>query len=136
VAIHIRRGDYLTQRDVFSHPETGWALPPRYYQQAIAQLPVGLKLAVFSDDIPYAKSLFAQFDPWLAHGNDPIVDLSLMESCRYMIIANSSFSWWAAWLNRRPDKVVIAPKYHVGWRTKTWYFRDIRVPGWIYVEPD
>jgi hypothetical protein len=136
VAIHVRRGDYLAQRDVFSHPETGWALPTRYYKQAIEQLPPSLKLAVFSDDIHYAQSLFGQYDPWLPPGNDRLVDLFLMASCRYMIIANSSYSWWAAWLNSRSDKIVIAPKYHVGWRMKTWYFRDIRTPGWHYVEPN
>jgi hypothetical protein len=116
VAIHVRRGDYLAQRDVFSHREIGWALLPSYYQRALAQLPEGLRLAVFSDDVPYARSLLADLNPWLSEGNDHISDLFLMASCRYMIIANSSFSRWAEWLNRSPDKVVITPKYYVGWR--------------------
>jgi hypothetical protein len=57
-----------------------------------------------------------------------------MSLCRYMVIANSSFSWWAAWLNVHPEKLVVAPKYHLGWRIGRWFPGDIAVDEWNYID--
>lgn len=57
-----------------------------------------------------------------------------MGSCRFMVTANSSFSWWAAYLNKTANPVILAPKFHLGWRKKVWFQGDIEVPGWTYVE--
>jgi len=133
VAIHIRRTDYLTQRDCISHPTLGWALPLDYYRNALKALPSGLRHAVFSDDPQFAAGAFSSVDPWISVGSDPVTDLFLMSRCRYMIIANSSLSWWAAWLNSDLEKVVIAPRYHVGWYVGIWYPSGSDVPSWNYI---
>lgn len=85
-----------------------------YYAKAIAyfkKLDQKLKFKVFSDDIEWCKNnpLFRDYDIEFFHGSE-IEDLNELASCEHQIIANSSFSWWAAWLNPNPDKIVIAPK--------------------------
>jgi hypothetical protein len=134
VAVHFRRSDYLTQRNALGHPHLGWALPIGYYREAFAQLPNGLRFAVFSDDPVFARNVISAADPWVSPGTDAETDLFLMASCRHMIIANSSFSWWAAWLNRSANKVVLAPKHHIGWFINTWCPGGIDVPTWKYID--
>jgi hypothetical protein len=57
----------------------------------------------------------------------------MMSSCRRMIIGNSTYSWWAAWLNTLPDRQIVAPEYFLGRNLEVWYPRDIRVEGWTYL---
>jgi hypothetical protein len=56
-----------------------------------------------------------------------------MAHCRSIVIANSSFSWWAAWLNDNPDKIVMAPEFHLGFRVGRWVPGGIAVDGWQYL---
>jgi hypothetical protein len=139
-AIHVRRTDYLThpecQMSPLGDPELGLTLPSAYYTKALSSLPSGLKFAIFSDDPGFASELFAHLDPWVSPGDSPARDMLLMSSCRFQVIANSSFSWWAAWLNRAQNKVIIAPRFHMGWRIRTWYPGDTEVDGWQYVDVD
>ena len=132
-AIHIRRGDYAHINDSLSADGKGWLLPQEYYRKALKLLPTGTKLAIFSDDPIWAAHAFADWKPWVSSGNDAVVDLLLMAQCRWIIAANSSFSWWAGWLNSRSDKIVIAPKYHLGWRISRWVPENIAVKGWRYL---
>lgn len=110
VSIHIRRGDYITNvanHAIFSHCEMS------YYQQSIEILNKrfgNLQYFVFSDDIEWVKLQFKGSEYVFVEGNSPSQDLFLMSRCNHHIIANSTFSWWAAWLNRNDDKVIIAPK--------------------------
>jgi hypothetical protein len=131
--IHVRRGDYLTQRDAAAHPTLGWALPQSYYDAALAHIPAGTRIAVFSDDPDHALKTFGHLDPWISRGQSGLIDMMLMARFRHMIIANSSMSWWAAWLNARQDKAVIAPKYHLGVHIGRWVPGDIQVEGWTYL---
>lgn len=80
----------------------------RYYQAAMNQTKTPFYL-IFSDDIAWCKKQFIgpQFE--FAEGNSPVTDLALQISCEHNIIANSSFSWWGAYLNKNPGKRVIAP---------------------------
>jgi len=102
VSIHVRRGDYVNNPFYTDLFESG------YYEEAMEMFP-DANFLVFSDDIAWCKRqpLFEECE--FSEGNDEVTDLNLMASCQHNIIANSSFSWWAAYLNPNPNKKVIAP---------------------------
>jgi Glycosyl transferase family 11 len=111
VAVHIRRADYTLA------VEGNVALPMTYYSSAIAQLTQSLQnpaFFIFSDDIDFARqNVRADLSAVFVDHNDSSAaheDLRLMSACRHHIIANSSFSWWGAWLGSAADKIVIAPR--------------------------
>ncbi len=111
VALHVRRGDYLKYQHI--HPLCKRA----YYEKAVNIINKlsGQKAAyfVFSDDIPEARAMLSFIPNAIfvtAHENEPWVDMNLIAACRDAIIANSSFSWWGAWLNPHPEKHIIAPR--------------------------
>lgn len=113
VSLHVRRGDYLLAENVGA---LGNICDKRYYQEAMDYLykkvdnPV---FYVFSDDIKWtveniplpANAVFVDWN----RGQDSWQDMFLMSLCKHNIIANSSFSWWGAWLNGNENKLVIAP---------------------------
>ncbi len=117
VSIHIRRGDYVSNVDTnITHSLMDIA----YYKKAIKQLNIknnDILYLLFSDDKNWTKHNIIKL---LGNANYLIVDnntgkqsfndMRLMSLCSHNIIANSSFSWWSAWLNQNPDKQVIAPK--------------------------
>lgn len=102
ISLHVRRTDYLS--NPFHQTKD-----TNYYNSALEQIKTYDKLFVFSDDISWCKSNL-QFDDIIFIENlSNIQDLYLMSLCKNNIIANSSFSWWAAWLNNNPDKNVVCP---------------------------
>jgi hypothetical protein len=112
VCLHIRRGDYL---DPQTRNSFGVCAPSYYLQaaQIIRQRVENPQFFVFSDDLAWCREYLsidaAQFVD--ANGPDDSVDeLQLMAACRHHIIANSTFSWWAAWLAEHPEQIVIAPQ--------------------------
>lgn len=109
ISIHVRRGDYLLSS---IHQPTS----VDYYKNAI-ELAVGKvtnpSFFVFSDDIAWCQNNLMLPDAhYISHndGEHSYRDMQLMSNCQHNIIANSSFSWWGAWLNNNPNKLVIAPK--------------------------
>lgn len=106
ISLHIRRGDYVVNPN---HPTQTM----EYYEEALSKLPE-LPVIVFSDDSEWCKQqkLFDNDRFMIAEGNTTDCDLCLMSLCKYHIIANSSFSWWGAWLAN--SKQVIAPKNWFG----------------------
>jgi hypothetical protein len=115
IAIHIRRGDYVSDKIT---AEYHGSCSLDYYFESIKLLTSkneDFTLVFFSDDSNWVKEQFENL-PYAKivvdhnKGEDSWKDMLLMSSCRHNIIANSSFSWWAAWLNVNPDKRVIAPK--------------------------
>lgn len=114
VSIHIRRGDYVTNS---SANEFHGICEMEYYRRAMALIESKLnhpKYFVFSDDLAAAKEVLgdidcAEFIDWNSF-DDSFQDMRLMSYCKHNIIANSSFSWWGAWLNNNPEKIVVAPK--------------------------
>ncbi|MCX7303815.1 MAG: alpha-1,2-fucosyltransferase [Hyphomicrobiales bacterium] len=114
VSLHIRRGDYLLPE--FQTQFGSCSLD--YYQNAITRIATWANIDpvvyVFSDDLDWARdNLSLGFQTRLIGHNGPDKpqeDLRLMSSCRHHVIANSTFSWWGAWLNPSPDKIVVAPK--------------------------
>ncbi len=107
IALHVRRGDYLLPEKIVHHG----VLPEIYYERALKTIAdkVGQPgtLFVFSDDIEWCA---ANLPGIIVRGTDRYDDLQLISLCSHAIIANSSFSWWGAWLNANPNKVVVAPK--------------------------
>lgn len=103
-AIHVRRGDYVGHPDYFQ-------IPLQYYINAIKHIPEGTLFYVFSDDIDWCKKNFKipNTDFIFIEGNSEIMDFALMKTFDHFIIANSSFSWWAAWLSENNQSVIIAP---------------------------
>lgn len=91
---------------------------------------------VFSDDIQFVKEYLPRNVPmvFVDHNDDYSAheDLRLMSSCHHQIIANSTFSWWGAWLNPRTDKMVIAPKQW--YNTEDSYFPDLLPKTWELVD--
>lgn len=113
VSLHIRRGNYV-QVDFVNKVHGTCSLA--YYQQAVQHMgkaTTNPEFFVFSDDITWAKeNLQIPFPTHFVDSNDDKTDyedLRLMSSCSHHIIANSTFSWWGAWLNNKPNKIVIAP---------------------------
>jgi hypothetical protein len=106
VAVHVRRTDYLTETGI-------GCLGPGYYQRAMGLMRERLNNPVFvffSDDIPWCmqafprdRTVFCEDPPW----DKDYLQLYLMSKCGHQIIANSSFSWWGAWLNRNPGKIIL-----------------------------
>lgn len=114
VSLHIRRGDYV------SNPKNSKLLEVcslDYYREAIAHIAarVGSPVFyVFSDDMDWVRQNLPLDFPcvYVDHnrGTESYRDMQLMSLCRHNVIANSSFSWWGAWLNADPKKMVVAPR--------------------------
>jgi hypothetical protein len=108
-------------------------LPRRYYSDAFDVIGAGGKIVLFSDEPDLAEEYIGRKADHVSRTGDSNLDFRLMGSCRRMIIANSTFSWWAAWLNPHRRKSIVAPEYFLGRNVGTWYPRDIRVDDWHYV---
>lgn len=113
VSVHVRRGDYLDD------PVLGGICDEDYYHRAVRyvrQQVADPRFVFFSNDITWCKETFheedAVFVDW-NKGMESFRDMQLMSLCNHHIIANSSFSWWAAWLNNRSDKIIVSPKHWV-----------------------
>jgi hypothetical protein len=144
--LHVRRGDpNLVDRRGFKwayvncsdqHP----VQPLEYYEEAIKRLPEDMPILVFSDSIEWCKEQeFFQPDRFLFSEPEdkysdgalvPYVDLCLMSLCDHAIIANSSMSWWGAWLMKNPNKKVIAPKMWFGTAYSQHNTKDIYCDDW------
>lgn len=114
VSLHIRRGDYASDEKTNKHHGL---VDMSFYTQAeeIIQKKVGkLHLFIFSDDIPWVKQHLHLQSPVSyvsgKYSKHDWEDLELMKHCKHNVIANSTFSWWGAWLNQNKNKIVISPK--------------------------
>lgn len=126
-SIHVRRGDYLKFNKAFEQLDLG------YYIRAVYGLNVK-NYIIFSDDIDWCKGVFHGDDFSFSEGKSEIEDLVLMSKCEHNIIANSSFSWWAAWLNNNPNKKVIAPSKWFGPElSPTHNTKDLIPKEWIII---
>jgi hypothetical protein len=131
VSLHFRRGDYVTNK---AAADMLGALPLKYYEHAITTLKHkknDINLYVFSDDIEWCKkNLKLNTDvTFIDQATTSSDDLKLMAACRHNVIANSSFSWWAGWLNQNRGKIVIAPKK---WFANKPEYASLELPNtWI-----
>jgi hypothetical protein len=133
VSIHIRRGDYLANISL----NVLGLLPIAYYHKAIQLIKTKIdnpSFYFFSDDISWVKeNLDVPNGTYLSNKvtKNHLEDLYLMSRCKHNIIANSSFSWWGAWLNNNPGKIVIAPEkwFNNGPRDT----QDLIPGGWLKI---
>jgi len=135
VSIHVRRGDYVTNPNAKKfHGLIGL----EYYRKAIADILTdvpGATFYLFSNDVEWVKENFGFLNNYtlIDFNNDERnhIDIHLMSLCKYNIIANSGFSWWAAYLNQNRDKKVIAPQ---NWfADQTIRIDDLRPSDWILI---
>jgi len=132
VSLHVRRGDYVTNASVNSAHGT---CSPEYYAEAIAYIKnhaADPHFFVFSDDIKWVKQNLP-IEGGVTYVSNPDLqdyeEISLMSHCKHNIVANSSFSWWGAWLNPDlGDKIVIAPKR---WMANDDSHPNIIPDGWV-----
>jgi len=108
ISLHIRRGDYLNNTNF--HPVQSMD----YYKKALEIIGHYDNILVFSDDIEWCKNNIKFENVNFIEGISDIENIFLMSMCKDNIIANSSFSWWGAWLNNNKDKKIIAPKNWFG----------------------
>jgi len=134
VSIHIRRGDYVSDSNNLNFFGT---LPMQYYYDAVNYINKNIqtpKFYIFSDDLNWVKDNFKINAPItfvdIEGGTKDYLELDAMSKCRHNIIANSSFSWWGAFLNKNTDKIIIAPK---SWVVREDINKDIQIqfPEWI-----
>lgn len=132
VSLHIRRGDYVNNPKTKS---THGLCSLDYYSTAVNYISNHINsphFFIFSDDITWAKENIKLDFPCQFighnHGINSYIDMQLMSKCKHNVIANSSFSWWGAWLNQNKNKIVIAPKQWFADNTK---LIDIIPPNWI-----
>ena len=123
IALHIRRGDFIWNNK--NHPP----LSLDYYKSALQLFDSDREVIIFSDDTEWCKEqeLFVDDRFAVAEGGDQFYDLCLMSMCDDFIIANSTFSWWGAWLGNRGK--VIAPKRWFG-ETLGHDTKDLYCKGW------
>ena len=115
VSVHIRGTDYLKFNDIYGNICT-----ENYYMQAIQQITQCIPNSyfyIFSDDYDYAYKIVKELNiddrsEFIKgfKGKDSWIDMYYMSLCRHHIIANSSFSWWGAWLGEHENSIVIGPK--------------------------
>lgn len=133
VSVHVRRGDFVTDPGI--HAAHG-ACGADYYEKAAAHLADRVErpaFFVFSDEPDWARAHLKLPGPVeVVDHNGPgraAEDLRLMAACRHHVIANSTFGWWGAWLDPRPDKRVVAPaRWFAGYAGDT---RDLCPPAWV-----
>jgi hypothetical protein len=133
ISLHIRRGDYIT--DPKAKQVHGFC-DLDYYYRSIARINQEIKnpfFFIFSDDPEWVKENLQIAHPHLFVSNNDSTknyeDMRLMSICKHNIIANSSFSWWGAWLNSHPGKMVIAPQKW--FNTKDRNANDLVPDEWI-----
>ena len=147
IMLHVRRGDpNLTDPRGFkwSYTQCGSMHPVQtieYYEKALSKFDAKQPVIVFSDSVEWVKQqeffsgdrfMISEPEDKYADGSfTPYADLCLMSLCSHAIIANSSMSWWGAWLIANPDKKVIAPKMWFGPAYADKNTKDLYCPNWI-----
>jgi hypothetical protein len=126
ISLHIRRGDYVSNPN---HP----LQTLEYYEKALQQLPSDLPVLIFSDDCNWCSSqeLFDGDRFMISEHSSSDADLCMMSLCDYHIIANSSYSWWGAWLGN--SQKTIAPKNWFGGSCIDKDVKDMEFGNWVWL---
>lgn len=129
IAVHVRRGDYLE-----THPYC-WALPLSFFHDCLARIPYleSYNVLFLSDSIDEVQAEFAHIPNAFFSRQSEFIDFLVMMHADILIGSNSSFSWWGGYLNRKPNKLVLAPKHHIGFLWDSDWPPGITVPEWTYI---
>lgn len=155
VSLHVRRGD---NADPKTHPVGSWPLVTLdFYRDALNHIDPdhATSVVIFSDDIPWSRenlhhvlegrdSYFVEDGPQRdpeygldnAYQTQPAldwIDMQLMSRCKHHILANSTYSWWGAFLDEQEDSKVVYPNHWVGWRIDQFEPRDLMPPHWTEI---
>jgi hypothetical protein len=129
IAVHIRRTDYLKygKRDI--------SLPIEYFKDRLAEIQDidTYKLFFVSDDIPFVKQTFTAKPNYIFSSNDEIIDFQIIQNANIAIISNSSFGWWAAYLNKKGGRIY-APKNWLAFRIGAEHPKGIMTEKFIWKE--
>lgn len=142
IFLHVRRGDYVNQPD--NHP----VCPVSYYQKSLEKFDSNVSVFVFSDDLDWCRENFTDDrflipteNPVYNHLSDtndgrvksfvPYYDLCIMSMCSGAIIANSSLSWWGAWLIKNPIQPIVAPSIWFGKNYSHYDMSDLIPDRWV-----
>lgn len=136
ICLHVRRGDYASNPVSFQHHGL---CSLEYYQNGLKELRARGATGpvfIFSDDVKWCRDNFKESDKFVVVGDEhagPCSSLHfwLMTLCQSFVIANSSFSWWAAWLGENPNKIVVRPSQWI--QASEFRDADICPPSWIKV---
>lgn len=134
-SLHIRRGDFVNSKNINIHG----ACDIEYYKKAMKYLEekvVNINYFIFSDDIEWVKENLTIQNAIYIDSKEkriPHEDIYLMSLCKNNIIANSSFSWWGAWLNQNEKKIVIAPKRWFADDKLESQSKDIVCESWVKI---
>jgi hypothetical protein len=126
ISLHIRRTDYV---DNTNHESVGL----EFYEKALKEVPDNSKVIIFTDDVEWAKvqPLFPDDRFYVSETDCPYIDMALMGLCDYHILANSSYSWWGAWLSN--SKKIVAPSTWFGPTLSHNNTKDIFCEGWVKI---
>jgi hypothetical protein len=136
ISLHVRRGDYLS---IESNAKIFNLCDLDYYLRAIEIVKEKIPnpvFYVFSDDISWTKEVFKDDNFKIVDINpdNPNADMYLMSQCKHNIIANSTFSWWGAWLNTNELKLIIAPKkWYLNNKLNTKCVRNLIPENWLVI---
>jgi hypothetical protein len=135
LSVHVRRGDFGSN-STFNNVHG--MLPTSYYKRSLDLMIRSRspdKIFIFSDDVEAARKIVpTEFDVDFIQGLSAVDDLFLMSRARHHIIANSTFSWWGAWLQPQPDALTIAPRAWLSaGNLKKNYIGDLYPDGWILI---
>ena len=142
--MHVRRGDYV-DNDLFADLTLCG-----YYQHLLTQMGSNTKILVFSDDPDWCRAWFKDKRVVVANRSIDVIDLFLFAKCNVSVIANSSYSWWGAWLNTNAKATVFAPnRWFIGEFAdetqpfcSTPHYRgfhdtsDLLPPNWVRIGPE
>ena len=126
-SIHVRRCDYLDIQE--HHPSCDMG----YYNKGINHMDSDTTFVVFSDDIKWCKENFIGDNFYFVEKQPDYIDLQVMSMCDNNITANSSFSWWGAWLNKNKNKIVVSPSRWFGPAKSNFDSSDIIPENWIKI---
>lgn len=127
ISINVRRGDYLKR------PLRQPICEMPYFKKAIKFFGKHKSYLIISDDIEWCKKKFTKGNFHFIENEPPIIDLYLQTLCKHNIISNSTFSWWGAWLNPNPNKIVVAPKRWFGVHLKKYDTQDLVPESWVKI---